>query len=50
MTKSLIKGIGGCELDIAGSAEEALDMLKQNQYDLIFADIGLPGMERSSRP
>lgn len=32
-------GIGS---DIAGSAKEALDILKTNQYQLIFADIGMP--------
>jgi len=35
----------GCDLDVAGTAEEALEMIKQKQYDLIFADIGLPGMD-----
>jgi len=44
MTKSLIKAIG-CDIDIAGTAEEALDMIKEKSYDLIFADIGLPGMD-----
>jgi PAS domain S-box-containing protein len=44
MTKSLIKAIG-CDIDIAGTAEEALEMIKQKSYDLIFADIGLPGMD-----
>ena len=44
MTKSLIKAIG-CDIDIAGTAEEALEMIKQKPYDFIFADIGLPGMD-----
>ena len=31
-------------IHIAGSAEEAFDILKNNKYDIIFMDIGLPGM------
>ena len=33
-----------CEVTVAGSAENALELLKTNDYDLIFADIGLPKM------
>ena len=32
-------------VDIAGSAEDALKMIDEKDYDLIFADIGLPGMD-----
>ena len=44
MTKLLIKAVG-CDLDIAGTAEDAFKMIRQNNYDLIFADIALPGMD-----
>lgn len=32
----------GCDVDIAGDGREAIDMYQQNQYDMIFMDIGLP--------
>lgn len=34
-----------CQVDIAGDGHEAIKLWKQNQYDLIFMDIGLPDME-----
>jgi two-component system aerobic respiration control sensor histidine kinase ArcB len=43
MAKALLISLE-CEMDIAGSAEEALTFLEKNTYDLIFADIGLPKM------
>lgn len=35
----------GFTVDVAASGETALDMFQQNQYDFIFMDIGLPGMD-----
>jgi two-component system aerobic respiration control sensor histidine kinase ArcB len=40
MSKALLISLD-CNVDIAGSAEAALDLLEKNTYDLIFADIGL---------
>ncbi|MEW6117059.1 MAG: response regulator [Nitrospirota bacterium] len=34
----------GYEVDIAGSAEAALELLKESSYDLIITDIILPGI------
>lgn len=34
----------GYEVDIAGSAESAFDLLEVNSYDLIITDIILPGI------
>ena len=34
----------GCEIDWAGSGEEAIEKLAQKNYKLIIMDIGLPGM------
>jgi DNA-binding NtrC family response regulator len=34
----------GYEVDIAGSAEAALELLKEKAYDLIITDIILPGI------
>ena len=31
-----------CHVDVAGTVKEALDFLKDNKYDLILMDIGLP--------
>jgi two-component system aerobic respiration control sensor histidine kinase ArcB len=44
MGKTAIQG-ANCEVEVAGTAEDALKMLKEKDYDLIFADIGLPGMD-----
>jgi two-component system, OmpR family, aerobic respiration control sensor histidine kinase ArcB len=44
MGKIAIK-TAGCEVDTANTAEDALKMLAEKHYDLIFADIGLPGMD-----
>ena len=43
MGKIAIKG-ANCDVEAASTAEEALKMLEKKDYDLIFADIGLPGM------
>jgi two-component system aerobic respiration control sensor histidine kinase ArcB len=43
MTQSLLLDLD-CDMDIAVSAEEALEMMETHTYDLIFADIGLPKM------
>ncbi len=32
----------GCSVDIAENGQKALQLFKDNQYDLIFMDIGLP--------
>lgn len=34
-----------CEVDIAVSGEEALDLNKKTQYDFILMDLGLPGID-----
>lgn len=33
------------QVDVAGNAEEAMSLLRQHTYQLIFMDIGLPGMD-----
>ncbi len=35
----------GAEFDIAGNGQEAIDMLKEGQYDLILMDINMPEMD-----
>jgi CheY-like chemotaxis protein/anti-sigma regulatory factor (Ser/Thr protein kinase) len=35
----------GCHVDVAANGQEALNLWKQNEYDLIFMDIGLPDMD-----
>lgn len=35
----------GCQVDVASDGDEALTLWKQNNYDLIFMDIGLPDMD-----
>jgi len=35
----------GCDTDIAPNGQSALELVKQNHYDLIFMDIGLPDMD-----
>jgi PAS domain S-box-containing protein len=44
MGKIAIKG-ANCDVDVAGTAEDALKMIEEKNYDLVFADIGLPGMD-----
>ncbi len=39
--KSLLEDIN-CEVDIADTGEKSIDLFKNNQYDLVFMDIGLP--------
>ena len=34
----------GFEVDVAGDANEVLDLVEKNQYDLIVLDIQMPGM------
>lgn len=34
----------GCEVDHAKTGEESVDFAKNNQYDIVFMDIGLPGI------
>jgi signal transduction histidine kinase/DNA-binding response OmpR family regulator len=35
----------GCTADGCGSGEEALDLLRQHRYDVLFTDFGLPGID-----
>lgn len=34
-----------CQVDVVGSGADALDAVKQQQYDLIFMDLGLPDID-----
>ena len=34
-----------CSVDVADTGEESVALCKQNHYDLIFMDIGLPGID-----
>ena len=34
-----------CEVDVVATGEKALDIFEPGKYDLIFMDIGLPGMQ-----
>ncbi|MBR6486188.1 MAG: response regulator [Lachnospiraceae bacterium] len=43
VAKGLLKGTG-LEVDTAISGEECLNMLPDNEYDIIFLDIRMPGM------
>ena len=36
---------GGHTVDMAASGEEALEMLEQSPFDLMFVDIKMPGMD-----
>jgi two-component system response regulator FlrC len=38
-------GMSGYEAMAAGSAEEALEILKTKQADVVISDISLPGMD-----
>ncbi len=44
-TKLILTYKFGCEVAVASSGEEALQMASENNYDLIFMDIGLPGID-----
>ncbi|MBX3709338.1 MAG: response regulator [Gammaproteobacteria bacterium] len=44
MGSSLLSSMN-CEVEIADCGEKAIDMFKPGKYDLIFMDIGLPGMQ-----
>ncbi|HTN41203.1 MAG TPA: response regulator, partial [Asticcacaulis sp.] len=35
----------GCRVERASSGEEAIDILKHRQFDIIFMDLGLPGID-----
>ena len=35
----------GCRVERAASGEEAIDILKNRKFDLIFMDLGLPGLD-----
>jgi len=35
----------GCRVERASSGEEAIDILKKHTFDLIFMDLGLPGLD-----
>ena len=43
----------GYQVDVAASGEEALDMLRRRDYDVVLTDIRMPGLSAtgcSSRP
>lgn len=40
----LVLGSMGCEIDMALNGQAAIDAVKQQQYDLVFMDLGLPDM------
>ena len=44
VAKSLLTQ-SSCQVDVASNGQEALNLWKQNEYDLIFMDIGLPDMD-----
>jgi two-component system, OmpR family, aerobic respiration control sensor histidine kinase ArcB len=44
VAKSILTQLG-CHVDVAINGKEALSLWKQNEYDLIFMDIGLPDMD-----
>lgn len=44
IARMILLGLG-YTVDVASDGETALSMVKQTQYDLIFMDIGLPGMD-----
>ena len=35
----------GCRVERASSGEEAVDILRKRQFDLVFMDLGLPGLD-----
>ena len=41
--KSALRSID-CEIDFASTGQEAINLFNQNQYDLVFMDVGLPDM------
>ncbi len=41
MAKITLVGLG-CSVDVAEAGQKVLEMFKENEYDLIFMDIGLP--------
>ena len=44
ITRSLLTSLG-CSVETADTGEQALSMLDQKQYDLVYMDIGLPGID-----
>lgn len=47
LREALQKAFGniGCLVNVAGSAEEGLDILESDRFDIIIADIDLPGID-----
>jgi len=41
---AMILGEAGWQVDVAGSGDEALDLLRGRQYDVVLSDIDMPGM------
>ncbi|MGQ9630155.1 MAG: hybrid sensor histidine kinase/response regulator [bacterium] len=35
----------GCEVDVAGSGDEALKYIRENEYDLVISDLRMPGID-----
>tara|TARA_Y100000588_G_scaffold140181_1_gene154176 strand:- start:775 stop:2238 length:1464 start_codon:yes stop_codon:yes gene_type:complete len=44
VAQSLVQSLQ-CQVDVASNGKEALERWQQNEYDLIFMDIGLPDMD-----
>ena len=44
MGQALQLGFSGCDVDTAYSGEEALSLLASRNYDLIIADVHMPGV------
>ena len=40
----IFKALGVGEVDIAGSGEEAVSLVRQKAYDLVLSDVQMPGM------
>jgi PAS domain S-box-containing protein len=45
MVSSSVLSSHGCKVDIAATGEQALELAGKNDYDLIFMDLGLPGID-----
>ena len=44
IVKAVLKQLD-CSVDVADTGEESVALCKKNHYDLIFMDIGLPGID-----
>ena len=44
MAKFALQSLGDVEIDCIDSGEEALQLLHTREYNIIFMDLGLPGM------